>query len=319
MFEEAGATIAVVDTSDAEAVKAELVGAQALWVRTPERVTADILDAGASLIVISTSGFGTDNIDLPGATARGILVVNHLGFGRTPVAEHTLMLLLAVMKQLTWGDRSARDGSAWNARTGLNIMELEGKTVGLIGLGFIGTELARKLKLGFRCRVIAYDPHVDARMAGAADVELADGLHDMLGQVQALCICAELNDETRNMISDDALGTLPRGAFVVNAARGQIIDLDALVRALDSGQIAGAGLDVVFPEPLPDGHPLLGHPKVIFSPHIAGLTLETSARVSQSAVDQIMTILGGGEPRFPVNPKAWQGSASRRLAVEVSS
>lgn len=315
MLEEAGACVTVVDTSDAEAVKAEIADAQALWVRTPERVTSDIMDKGGSLIVISTSGFGTDNIDLPAATERGILVVNHLGFGRTPVAEHSLMMLLAVMKHLTWGDRTTRDSSAWNKRTGLKILELEGKTVGLVGLGYIGTELARKLKLAFHCRVIAYDPHVDARMAAAADVELCQNLNEMLGQVQALCVCAELNDETRNMISDDALNALPRGAFVVNGARGQIIDLDALLRALDSGHIAGAGIDVVFPEPLPDGHPLLSHPNVIFSPHIAGLTIEASARLAQSAVDQIMAALNGSEPRFPVNPAAWEGSASRRPKV----
>ncbi|GBF25332.1 D-3-phosphoglycerate dehydrogenase [bacterium MnTg02] len=319
MFEQAGATIAVVDTSDAEALKAELAGAQALWVRTPERVTAEIMDAAPSLITISTSGFGTDNIDLPAATERGILVVNHLGFGRTPVAEHSLMLLLAVMKQLIWGDRGARDGSAWSTRSNLNFLELEGRTIGLLGLGYIGSELARKLKLGFGCRVIAYDPHVNARMAAAADVELAEELEEMLGQVDALCICAELNDETRNIISDNAFNALPKGSFVVNAARGQIIDLDALTRALDSGQIAGAGLDVVYPEPLPQDHPLLRHQKVIFTPHTAGITVETSAKLTQSAIDQVMTVLGGGEPRFAVNAQAWEVSASRRPAIELSS
>lgn len=318
LLEEAGASVTVVDTSDPEALKAEISDAQALWVRTPERVTKEIMDKGHSLVVISTSGFGTDNIDLAAATERGILVVNHLGFGRTPVAEHSLMMLLAMMKHLIWGDRAARDGSGWNERSSLKIMELEGRTVGLVGLGYIGTELARKLKLGFRCRVIAYDPHVDPRMAAAADVELIPNLTDMLGQVQALCVCAELNNETRNMISDDALNALPKGAFIVNGARGQIIDLDALKRALDSGHVAAAGIDVVYPEPLPGDHPLLEHPKVLFSPHIAGLTVEASERLAHSAADQIMTVLNGKKPRFPVNPAAWEGSASRRPRENVT-
>ncbi|MGI9387131.1 MAG: NAD(P)-dependent oxidoreductase [Methyloligellaceae bacterium] len=312
LLEEAGSTVAVVDTSDVEPVKAEVADAQALWVRTPERVTAEIMDVAPSLVVISTSGFGTDNIDLKAATERGILVVNHLGFGRTPVAEHSLMLLLALMKKLIWSDRAARDGSGWKERSGLDIPELEGKTVGLVGLGYIGTDLARKLKLGFHCRVLAYDPHVDPRMAAATDVELCPTLNDMLCQSHALCVCAELNDETRNMISDDALNALTKGAFVVNAARGQIIDLDALLRALDSGHIAGAGLDVVFPEPLPEDHPLLSHSKVIFSPHTAGVTREAVEALSHSAADQITAALCGKRPRFPVNPAAWEGSESRR-------
>lgn len=311
-FEVEGADIAVVDTPDAAAVQAELGDALGLWVRTPERVAGDLLDAAPSLVVISTSGVGTDNIDLDGATRHGILVVNHRGFGRIPVSEHTLMLLLAAMKKLTWSDRATRDGSAWDVRTDLDLHELEGQTLGVVGLGYIGSELARKLRLAFHCRVLAYDPHVHPRLPGLADVEMMQSLDGMLPQCRALCLCAELTDETRDMISDDALAKLPRGAIVVNAARGRILDLDALARALDSGHVAAAGLDVVFPEPLSGEHPLLRHPNVIFTPHTAGLTAETAERVTRSAVDQIMAALRGQLPRFPVNPAAWDGDASRR-------
>src|SRR5215472_6271112 len=134
MLADAGADVVVIDSTDAGEVKQALHGSHALWVRTPERVTADILDAGKDLVVVSTSGFGSDNVDIPAATERGILVVNHQGFGRVPVSEHTIMMMLAAAKQLLWGDRAVRDGSAWNSRSGLEIVELEGKTVGIVGL-----------------------------------------------------------------------------------------------------------------------------------------------------------------------------------------
>lgn len=312
LFEKAGARVAVVDSSDPEAVNQELADARAVWIRTPERITADMMDAAPTLAVISTSGFGTDNVDIAAATERGILVVNHPGFGRTPVAEHTLMLLLAVMNQLTWADPGTRDGSAYEVRSSVEFHELEGKTVGILGLGYIGSELARKLRGGFRCRVLAYDPHVDARLPPAVDAEIVESLDAMLGEAHALCICAELNDETRTMISSSQLASLPKGAIVVNTARGQILDLDALAAALEQGHLFGAGIDVSFPEPLPPDHPLFRQDNVIFTPHTAGLSVETSAALTRSAIDQVMTVLDGGEPAFPVNREAWESDASRR-------
>ncbi len=312
LLEQGGLRVVVVDTSDAQKVVAEIADADALWVRTPEKVTADILDAASRLVVVSTSGFGTDNVDIAAATARGILVVKHLGFGRVPVAEHSIMLMLAALKELTWGDKSARDGSAWSARTGLKLYELEGKTVGIVGLGYIGSELARKLRHGFGCRVLAYDPYVDARLAAAAGAEMKSDLAAMLAECRILCLCAELTDETRMMIGAKQLAALPKGAVVVNAARGQLLDLDALARALDTGHVAAAGLDVVHPEPLPAGHPILAHPRVVLTPHTAGLSAEASARLARSAAEQILAALAGEVPRFPVNPEAWQGANSRR-------
>jgi len=312
LLADAGANVVVVDSADTQALAAELGDAKALWVRTPERVTEDILDAAPDLVVVSTSGFGTDNIAIDAATARGILVVNHLGFGRTPVAEHTIALMLAAAKQLVWSDRAYRDGSAWSERSGLQVTELAGKTVGIVGLGYIGAELARKLALGFDCRVLAYDPYVDPRLAFAARVEQVADLHTMLGRCDFLCVAAELTDETRKMIDATALAALPQGAIVVNAARGDIVDLDALDAALESGHLRAAGLDVVFPEPLPDGHPLLANPRVTFSPHTAGVTTEAASALTRSAAEQILTALEGRAPRYPVNPATWDGPLSRR-------
>ena len=312
LLEDGGADVVVVDSPNADELKQVLHGAKALWVRTPERVTPDILDAGKDLVVLSTSGFGTDNIDIPAATERGILVVNHRGIGRVPVAEHSIMLILAVAKRLVWGDRATRDASAWVQRSGFSYVELDGKTVGIVGIGFIGSELARKLKYGFRCRVLGYDPYVDPRLARLADVELRADLKEMLGECQVLVLVPELTDETRTMISTQELAALPKGAIVINTGRGNVLDLDALTAALDSGHLFGAGLDVVYPEPLDDNHPLLSHPNVTFSPHIAGGTVESSIVSSESAADQILTAMAGNMPKFPVNPDAWSGQQSRR-------
>lgn len=312
LLADAGARVVIVDSPDAQKVMAELPDADALWVRTPERVTGDMLEAGKALTVVSTSGFGTDNIDLEAATRLGILVVNHQGFGRTPVAEHVLALLLASLKQLTWGDRAVRDGSAWTERSGMAIHELEGRTVGLIGLGYIGSEIARKLKLAFNCRVLAYDPYVNPRVPLLAGVEMVAELKAMLGRCQVLCLCAELTPETRGMVGAEALRALPKDAVVVNAARGQMLDLEALLAALDDGHLLAAGLDVTYPEPLPAGHPLLRHPRVTLTPHTAGVTVEATARLAQSACDQILAGLRGEVPRYPINPAAWEGPASRR-------
>ena len=312
LLRDAGAVIEVIDNPDAQAVAAAIVDARALWVRTPERVDSNLMDAGKNLVVISTSGFGTDNIDIQAATERGILVVNHQGFGRTPVAEHSVMLMLATLKQLIWSDRAARDGSAWNMRSGMQIYELEGKTVGLIGLGYIGAEIARKLQLAFNCRVLAYDPYVDARLAQAVSVELHSNLTKMLGECRVLCLAAELTDETRMIIGVKELAALPKGAIVVNAARGALLDLEALADSLDNGHIAAAGLDVVSPEPLPKGHRLLKHPNTVFTPHTAGVSFEATNRLAHSACNQILMALRGQLPLFPVNPEAWNASVSRQ-------
>ena len=309
MLADAGADVVVVDSTNADELKQVLHGARALWVRTPERVTADVLDAGKELVVVSTSGFGTDNIDIPAATDRGILVVNHQGFGRVPVSEHTIMMILATAKQLVWGDRGVRDGSAWNMRSGLQITELEGTTV---GIGYIGSEVARKLKYGFNCRVLGYDPYVNPRLARLAGVEMMPDLHAMLSKSHILVLVPELTPETRGMIGGRELAALPKGAMVINTGRGQVLEFAALNAALDSGHLFGAAIDAFYPEPLPSDHPLLKNPKVTLSPHVAGATVEASLLLARSAAEQILAALAGTMPAFPINKMAWEGAHSRR-------
>jgi phosphoglycerate dehydrogenase-like enzyme len=308
LLAEAGADVVVVDSNDVGEVKQALHGARVLWVRTPERVTADILDAGKDLIAVSSSAFGTDNIDITTATTRGILVFNQRGFGRVPVSEHAIMLILASMKRLLWGDKGVRDGTAWAARSNLSLGELQGSTVGIVGIGFVGSELARKLKWGFGCRVLGYDPYADQRLTRLADVEMLTDLYELLRQSRVLVLAPALTDETRNMIGASELANLPKDAIVINVGRGQVLDLDALACALDCGHILAAGLDVFYPEPVPSTHPLLSNPNVTFSPHVGGITAEATAALARSAAEQIVACLRAETPRFALNPEAWTGS-----------
>lgn len=302
----------VVDSPYEDEVIKVLGDARALWVRYPQKVTARLLDAGLALEILSSSGFGTDNIDIEAATERGILVVHQPGFGRIPVSEHTLMMVLALARRLLWSDAATRDGTAWDVRNDYPTFELEGQTVGLVGLGFIGSELARKLRAAFNCRVLAYDPYVDPRIPLLTGTTMTASLESLLRESRILCLCAELTAETANIIGAKELALLPRGALVVNTSRGGLLDLAALGTALESGHIAGAALDVYAPEPLPADSPLLRNRNVLLTPHTAGLTAETNVRTTRSAIEQLLAGLAGTMPAYPKNRAAWDAANSRR-------
>lgn len=312
LLADSGAEVVVVDSHDVGELKQSLHGASVLWVRAPETVTADVLEAGKHLVAVSSSGFGSDNIDIAAASGLGILVFNHCGFGRVPVSEHAVLLILACMKRLIWGDKGVRDGTAWTTRSNLSLGELGGSTVGVVGIGFVGSELARKLRSGFGCRVIGYDPYADPRLTNLADIEMVTDLYNLLRQCKVLVLTPSLTDETRNMIGATELDALPNGAIVINVGRGQVLDHDALASAMERGRVRAAGLDVFYPEPLPGNHPLLSDDRVTFSPHIAGNTAEATMGLSRSAAEQIVACLKGEMPRFALNPQAWTGEASRR-------
>jgi phosphoglycerate dehydrogenase-like enzyme len=308
----AGCRVTVVESDAEDELIAAIRGAHALWVRYPLKVTARILDAAPLLEIVSSSGFGTDNIDIEAATQRGILVVNQRGFGRIPVSEHAVLLMLALAHRLIWGDAATRDGSGFSRRTEHPTFDLNGKVVGIVGLGYIGSELARKLSVGFGCEVLAYDPYVDPRIPALVGAARVDSLDAMLPRVRFLCLCLELTPETANLIGARELSRLRKDAFVVNVSRGGVLDLDALASALRSEQIAGAGLDVYAPEPPPPDHPVLRLPNVVLTPHTAGVTIETNVRSSRSAVEQLLAGLAGELPAFAKNPAAWDGPRSRR-------
>ncbi|MGH7610285.1 MAG: phosphoglycerate dehydrogenase [Candidatus Dormibacteria bacterium] len=279
----------------------ELIGRvapfQALVVRSETRVTAPVIAAATNLRVIGRAGVGVDNIDVAAATARGVLVVNAPTGNTVAAAEHTLALLLALCRNVAKGDRSLRAGR-WE-RSLLVGSELRGKTLGVIGLGKIGSEVARMAE-GLQMRVVAHDPLVSTERAEQLGVRLVS-LDELLAQSDVLTVHTPLSDATRGMVGVKELARLPRGARVLNVGRGGIVDETALAEAVASGHLAGAAVDVFTKEPPGADHPLLAQPNVLVTPHLGASTVEAQLSVATDVAEQIAEILAGLPARWAVN------------------
>lgn len=274
--------------ADAEAV---LAGAS-LW-------PAERMDGGPHIKVISRTGIGYDTVDLAGATARGIVVCNAPDSPTVSTAEHTMALLLHATKSLSANQRRLRghDGDYYAANEGI---ELAGKTLGVIGHGRIGTRVVRAAR-ALEMVTIACDPYIDP---AAHDVELVS-LDELLERSDVVSVHCPLTDETRELFDADTFARMRRGSAFINAARGGIVDQEALVDALDSGHVAFAGLDVTVPEPLPTDHPLQGRDNVIITPHIASATDLGRRRMYTHAVENVLRCLAGGRLDSCVNPEVY--------------
>ncbi|HLW59132.1 MAG TPA: hydroxyacid dehydrogenase [bacterium] len=305
------ADVRVLTGATPEMIREALGTAAAAWVRYPTRLHGEAIRNGAALLVISTSGRGTDAIDIAAATERGVAVVNNPGLGAAPVSEHAVALMLDLAKQITRSDARARQPDAWADRNRSPRIELEGRTLGLIGLGSIGSEVARKCIAAFRMQVLAYDPYVPAANAEAMGVRWVEELADVLRQSDVVSVHAELNDETRGMLGEPELRLMRREAFLVNTARGPIVQQGALIRALREGWIQGAAIDVFDPEPPPSGSPLFDLDNLILTPHVAGLTAEAVRALAVSAATQILQVLRGERPPHLLNPEVWERVARR--------
>lgn len=308
----AHADVHVLSDPDHEAILQTISTASAVWVRYPTRLRGDAIRKGRRLLVISTSGRGTDAIDIPEATERGIAVVNNPGLGIIPVSEHTVALMLDLAKQISRSDAAVRKGDGWANRDGASRISLEGRTVGLIGLGTIGTEVARKCIAAFHMRALAYDPYVPPSRAEEVGAIWVEDLADVLREADFVSVHAELTRETRGMIGEPELHRMRPGAFLVNTARGPIVQQAALIRALREGWIRGAAVDVFDPEPPPPDSPLHALHNLILTPHVAGLTAEAVRDLSVSAAGQILHVLKGERPAHLVNPEAWARVRQRR-------
>ena len=289
--------------------------------------TAEELRIARRLEVIALPGSGTETIDVEEATARGIAVVNAAGAQYKAVAEHAIGLMLALAKRIALSDRwfhtekrhparSRYVGTGWPH--GYPV-ELEGKTLGVVGLGFVGRDLAEKCRLAFGMRVLAYDPYQDAVEAARQRVELRSELVAMLSECDFVSLHLPLGDETRGMFGERELRAMKPSAYLLNLSRGGIVDQQALLRALDEGWIAGAGLDVFDPEPLPDGHPLCSRDDVVLSPHIGGWTAEALPRLARLAAEEMVTVLRGVRSHRLVNPEVWAAFLARRASAELPS
>ena len=271
--------------------------ADGLVIRSGTKVTKEVIEAGAKLRVIGRAGIGVDNVDLPAATARGVVVVNTPSGNNVTTAEHAIALLVSLARHVPQATASMKAGK-WekNAFTGL---ELESRTLGVIGLGNIGQVVARKAQ-GLGMRVIAYDPHLPHEVAARLDVDLVD-LDTLFARSDAITVHVPKTKETAGLLGAAALAKCRKGVLVVNAARGGIVDENALLAALESGQVGGAGLDVFEQEPTPKDHPLVGHPKVICTPHLGASTEQAQLNVAIQVAEQVRDYLLSGEVRNGVN------------------
>lgn len=281
---------------------ASLAEADALIVRSATRVTAEVLEAAPKLRVVGRAGVGVDNIDLEAATRRGVLVMNTPGGNAVSVAEHTLALMMAVARHIPRCDAAIHAGR-WE-KSGAQGTELSGKVLGLVGFGRVGNEVARRAR-ALEMRVLAYDPYISEAAARDAGVELFT-LAEVLGQSDFISLHAALSASTEKLINATTLAQCKRGAVLVNAARGELVDEGALAEALKSGQISGAGLDVFAVEP-PVGSPLIGLPNVVATPHVAGSTREAQEKVGTLVAQQVAGYLTDGALRNAVNLPALSG------------
>jgi D-3-phosphoglycerate dehydrogenase len=292
----------------AAALPAEIADADGLVVRSATKVTPALLEKAPRLRVIGRAGVGVDNVDVEAATRRGILVMNTPGGNAVSVAEHTFALLLALARSVPQANASIQAGR-WE-KSSLSGTELRGKTLGLVGLGRVGTEVARRAR-ALEMKVLAYDPYVTPAVAREVEVDLVP-LEDLLRQSDVVSLHSSLSAATEKMIDAAAIAKMKKGARLVNCARGELIDEAALAEALRSGHLAGAAVDTFAQEP-PKNSPLIGLPNLIATPHIAGSTAEAQEEVGTAIAQQVRDYLADGLIRNAVNMPALSPDQYRRL------
>jgi D-3-phosphoglycerate dehydrogenase len=305
LLREAGWDVA---TPAAGALAAELATADGLIVRSATKVTAELLEQAPKLRVVGRAGVGVDNIDVEAATHRGILVMNTPGGNAVSVAEHTFALMLAMARSVPQSNASIHAGR-WE-KSGAAGTELRGKTLGLVGLGRVGTEVARRAR-GLEMKVLAHDPYVTPAAAREVEVDLVT-LDELLKRADVISLHTSLSAATEKMFGAAAFAKMKRGARLVNCARGELIDEAALAEALKSGQIAAAAVDTFAEEP-PKNSPLIGLANLIATPHIAGSTAEAQEEVGTAVAQQVRDYLADGLIRNAVNMPALSPEQYRRL------
>ncbi|MEO8026834.1 MAG: phosphoglycerate dehydrogenase [Bryobacteraceae bacterium] len=286
--------------SDPKAYLAELGDTDALLVRSAAKVTKEVLAQAPKLRVIGRAGVGVDNVDLDAATSAGVLVMNTPGGNAISVAEHTLALMLSMARSIPQASASTKSGK-WEKKKFLG-NELRGKTLGIMGLGSIGREVARRAR-AFEMRIIAFDPYVNPQTASDTGIELVT-LPDLYASSDYISIHVALTPETVGILNAEAFAQMKKGVRIVNCARGELVDPTALKAALDSGTVSGAALDVFQVEPPAAGEPLLAFDQVIATPHIGGSTEEAQEIVGIRIVEQMVEYLLNGVALNAVNVPA---------------
>lgn len=270
-------------------------------------VTGEVMDRlGPTLRMVTRTGIGYDRIDLDAASERGIMVLNTPDGPTESTAEHAIALMLNMCKQVMVTDRLLRSGQGFPSYRELQPgLELRGATLGLVGLGRIGgrvAEIARVLGM----KVLAYDPFISAERAQSMGVTLVASLEEMLPQLNVVSLHSPAMPETHHIINAKTLALLPRGSYLINVARGTLVDETALLAALQSGQLAAAAIDVFDPEPPAADNPLFQQPNTICTPHIASFTTAGLLRMQVMACQQVAMVLRGERPTNLVNASVWE-------------
>ena len=303
-----GLTVDVRNDLSAAALLAECRTADALIIRSASRVTAEVLANASRLKVVGRAGVGVDNVDLEAATTRGVVVMNTPGGNSISAAEHTLSMLLSLVKNIPQAAASMRAGK-WE-KTRFLSTELSGKILGVIGLGRIGGEVAKRAK-AFNMRIMVHDPYVSAERAEALGVELVD-LPDLYRQADFLTVHVPGTEETGNLISAETIAQMKDGVRIINCARGGIVNEADLYEALRSGKVAGAALDVFAKEPTTDS-PLFTLPNFISTPHLGAASEEAQEAVAVEIAQQVIDYLQKGLIRNAVNAPSVPLETLRKL------
>lgn len=281
----------------------EIGDAHALAVRVAA-VSRELIAHGKNLLVIAKHGVGYDNIDVQAATEKRIPVINTPEANAESVAEHILGLTLSLSKRICASDKALRQGKT-KRREDYTGVELKDKSLGVVGLGRIGSETARKCRVAFDMDVIAYDPYVPGEKAERMGYSKAESLDDVLRTSDYVVICVPLTEETTDLIGARELALMKKDAFLINTSRGKIVDEAALYDHLVDHKIAGAALDVFAKEPSPPDHPLLSLDNFIATPHIAGASAESMRRMATTVAEEITRVFRGERPKYLVNPQVY--------------
>jgi len=284
-------------------LKAALQAADAIIIRGTTTLTADLLENPGKLRAIARAGVGVDNIDVAAATRKGIVVMNTPGGNTVSTAEQTITLLMAVARLIPAADAHVRSCPAKWQRAKFVGTQLAGKTLGVVGLGRIGREVARRAA-GLDMKVLGFDPFLAPAAAGQIGIETTADLDSLLPRVDFLTVHTPLTDETRDLIGAREMGMMRKGARIINCARGGIVNEEALADALKSGHLAGAALDVFVTEPPAPDHPLLKMSNVVLTPHLGASTVEAQASVAIEAAQLLIGYLSRGTIGFAVNMAA---------------
>ncbi len=293
-------------TAPGQMTRAELLAsigdADALIIRSANKIDAEALAAATKLKMIARAGVGVDNVDIPDATKRGIVIMNTPDGNTVSTAEHTFGLMLSLARHVPQAHASMREGK-WDRKSFMGA-ELRGKTLGVVGFGRIGRAVAKRA-LAFEMSVITFDPYIPADVAADLGAELVS-LDDLYARADFITLHTLLTDETREMINAANIAKMKKGVRIVNAARGALINENDLAEAIKSGQVGGAGLDVFTQEPpLPD-NPLVGLPGVVHTPHLAASTDDAQIVVAVEAAQLVVEALTTGQYRNVVNPAVLQ-------------